>query len=637
MNSVFPAGGKQGTTVEVTVNGFDLDASKQLHFDSPGISSEQKLAEPGLGQTGMQPVPNVFNVTIKPDVKPDIYEVRVLGKYGISTPRAFVVGTHPEIIEADPNNSLKQASEVPLGTIINGITKDTATDYLKFSAKQGQRVIIDCWAFRIDSNCDPTLVLFDSEGRELERNRNTNRRDPMIDFTTPRDGDYTVGVSDFLHNYYTLPSECFYRLSISTAPYLDFVFPPAGLPGSQGQYTLYGRNLPGGQPAPDMTVRGKALEKLVVNITLPTENPARLGGDLLIDPSEAFIDGIEYRFDSPQGLSNPLLISMAGAPVVVEQEPNNDPAKAMLLKLPCEVAGQLYPRDDQDWVAFEAKKGDVLWIEVFSQRLGLPTDPYLLVQQVKKDDKGVEQVIDLHGVDDMEETSTHVHWSFLSGLLFSTATHDPACRFEAPDDGIYRVMVQDLARASEASPRFVYRLTIRPPQPDFRLVAVPRAPTAIVLDQGFLNITQATTWSPLLRKGGAELIKIFAIRRDGFDGEIRVSADHLPTGVTSAPSILTPITKSSPEPMKRTATLVLKAADNAPPGMASISVTGKATIGQTEVVREARTGAMIWPTLMTGIVYPRSRLTHQLAVAVDAEEMAPFSIDVAPDLVLETT
>ena len=41
LNWVFPAGGKQGTTVEVTVSGFDLGDARQLHFDNPGITSEQ--------------------------------------------------------------------------------------------------------------------------------------------------------------------------------------------------------------------------------------------------------------------------------------------------------------------------------------------------------------------------------------------------------------------------------------------------------------------------------------------------------------------------------------------------------------------------------------------------------------------
>ena len=58
-------------------------------------------------------------------------------------------------------------------------------------------------------------------------------------------------------------------------------------------------------------------------------------------------------------------------------------------------------------------------------------------------------------------------------------------------------------------------------------------------------------------------------------------------------------------------------------------------VGPTEVVRSARTGAMIWPNL--GIIFPRSRLTHQLVVAVEAAEAAPFSLEVGPDLVLETS
>ncbi|MDR3639020.1 MAG: pre-peptidase C-terminal domain-containing protein [Isosphaeraceae bacterium] len=637
LNWVFPAGGRQGTTFEVAVDGFDLDGAKQLLFGTPGISGVPKLTEPGLGQTGRQPVSNVFDVTIKPEVKPGVYEVRVAGKYGVSTPRAFVVGNQPEVRETEPNNAFKQATEVRLGTVINGNTKETATDYFKFSAKQGQRLIIDCWAFRIDSNLDATLVLYDAEGRELERNRNTNRRDPLIDFTVPRDGEYVVGLYDFLYGYYTLPAECFYRLSISTAPYLDYIFPPAGLPGSQGQYTLYGRNLPGAQPAPHVRVGGKPLETLTVTIPLPADKAQHLGGDRLIDPSEAFIDGIEYRLDSPQGLSNPLLVSMAGAPVVVEREPNNDPSQAMAVTPPCEVAGQFSPRGDRDWATFAAKKGDVYWIEVFSQRLGLSTDPFLLVQQVKKDATGKEQVIDLQSVDDLAETSSFVHWSLLSGLMFDTTSHDPACRFVAPEDGTYRVLVRDLARAAEASPRFVYRLLIRPPQPDFRLVAVPRTPPKLLPEQGAMYTSQGTTWAPLLRNGGRELIEVFAVRRDGFDGEIRLSADRLPAGVNAAPVVIAPVLASSKEPVKRSSTLVLTVADGATSGAAPITIKGRATIGPNEVVREVRPASMIWPTLMTGVTYSRSRLTHQLIVAVDSHESAPFSLEVRPDLVLEAS
>jgi len=53
-------------------------------------------------------------------------------------------------------------------------------------------------------------------------------------------------------------------------------------------------------------------------------------------------------------------------------------------------------------VTFEARKGEVFWAEVFSERLGLPTDPFALIQRVSKNDKGEEQVSDvkeLYGFD----------------------------------------------------------------------------------------------------------------------------------------------------------------------------------------------------------------------------------------------
>jgi hypothetical protein len=611
--SIFPAGGKQGATYDVTIAGADLDDVRQLNFSDPGITGTPKMGEPGLGQTGPQPLAGQFTVVIKPEVPAGIYEARAIGKYGISNPRAFVVGSQNELTETEPNNTLQQAGEVPLNSIVNG-RSDSATDldYFKFAAKAGERVLIDCWAFRIDSRMDATLVLYNSAGDELARNRDTNRRDALIDFTVLKDGEYVVAVHDFL---YAGSNEYFYRLSIGTAPYLDFVFPPAGLPGSQGPYTVYGRNLPGGQPAKDMLVDGKPLEMISANITLPVDKQAQnLAGGATVEPAESGLDAVEYRLNSPQGLSNPLLVGMAGAPIVVEREPNDDPAKAQLLTIPCEYVGQFYPRNDQDWVAFEAKKGDTYWIEVFSQRLGLPTDPFLLVQQVKKDDQGVEQVTDLQASDDAAGN--------IGGAQYDTTTDDPVYSFVAPADGTYRVLVRDLYSSSRADPRYVYRLSIRPPQPDFRLVATPQIPP----NNADPNQMQPTVWSPLLRKGGAELVDVYVFRREGFAGEIQVIAENLPAGVNAAPITIGPGQNVGP--------LVLTAAEDAPEGIGLVSITGKARIGEAEVVRSARTASMIWGG-QQNVSTARSRVTRNLAVAVIGAEPAPFALSAGPNLVLE--
>jgi hypothetical protein len=632
LNWLFPAGGQVGKSFELTVGGDDLDGARELVFSHRGLAARLKMGPAGLGQTGPQPVHGTFIVSIAPEVPSGVYELRVLGKFGLSNPRAFAVGTLPEMRETEPNNVPKQANAVAVGTTINGTCEGPALDFFRFAAKKGQRVLIDCWAFRLDSRLDATLVLYDAAGRELERNHNTNRRDPLIDFTAPADGDYLVSIHDHMYGYYALPAECYYRLMISTAPYLDYIFPPAGKPGSSDRYTVYGRNLPGGKPAPGVTFGGKQLEALTVTIPLPGESVRDLvhEGGLYVEPSESFLDGISYRLKGAAGPSNPLLLTTATAPVIIEEEPHRLSSKVPLLKPPCEYVGQFYPRGRRPRVDFHAKKGDAWWIEVISQRLGLPADPRLVIQQVKRDEKGTEQVVDVLTVDDDLANSDRVHWSMLDSVLYNMATHDPVCRFVAPEDGTYRLMIQDLSRpaldvlhAARGDPRRAYRLCIRRPAPDFRLVAVPRPPTK----QPAEVAAQATIWSPALRPGGAEMIEVFAHRQDGFEGEIRVTADNLPVGVTTHPIVIAA--------KQTSATLVLRAADNAPAGMSTIHIKGTSRLGGSDVVRQARYGTMIWPMQPTGVTYHRSRLTDRLWVSVAGTETAPFSIAVDPEVRLE--
>ena len=74
---------------------------------------------------------------------------------------------------------------------------------------------------------------------------------------------------------------------------------------------------------------------------------------------------------------------------------------------------------------FEAKKGAVYWVEVFSQRLGLPTDPFMLVQRVTKKDKDDDQASDLQ---ELYDSDTNI-----GGPEYNTATRDPIWRFDIND------------------------------------------------------------------------------------------------------------------------------------------------------------------------------------------------------------
>jgi hypothetical protein len=604
LSTLFPPGGKAGSTFEVAVAGADLDESDQLLFSHTNITAKPVLVE----KTG-EPDPGKYVVTIGPGVPPANYEARVVGRFGASNPRVFVVGDLPEITSPTTNHTVEAAAEVALGTVVNGRADANAVDYFKFTAKKGQRVLIECQAKTIDSRMDDTLVLFNADGRELER----QRRGGLLDFTAPADGQFIVGVSDFI---FRGGDEYFYRLTVGAGPHLDFIFPPSGLPGSKGPYTVFGRNLPGGTPANGLFIDGKPLEQLAVEIELPGDpaapesSPAGLG----LNPAEAVLDGIEYRLRTEHGVSSPALLSFATAPVVTELEPNTQPDQAQKVSVPCEFVGQFYQAGDRDWLKFDAKKGEIYWIEVFSHRLDLPTAPFALVQRVVRNEKGEEQVSDVQEL--------YASDSNIGGPEFNSTTRDPAGRFEVKEDGVYRVRVSDLFNRYESNPSFVYRLSVRKETPDFRLVALPQAPPPLNKDA-----KEAMLWTSLVRRGETIPVKVLAFRRDNFDAEIQLGVAGLPRGVTCPPAKI--------EPNKNSALLFLTAADDAADWSGPITVTGKARVGDRELARQARAGAICWTVPDYNSDAVRPRLAREFFLAVSGAESAPVTIEPAENKIWE--
>ncbi len=120
----------------------------------------------------------------------------------------------------------------------------------------------------------------------------------------PTDGDYFVRLCQF--TYTAGNADYFYRLSISTA---------RGLTRSSRQFSksaklhrsrLYGRNLPGGQPADGYTTDGRPLEKAVVSITPPARRGHEADQPARVDPTTALQDGFTYTLKGPGGSSRSL-------------------------------------------------------------------------------------------------------------------------------------------------------------------------------------------------------------------------------------------------------------------------------------------------------------------------------------------
>jgi hypothetical protein len=575
LDTIFPPCGKAGSEVEVAITGADLDEAKELHFSTPGITAVAKDKK--------------FVVKIAPEVGPGIYDVRVTGLLGISNPRAFLVGDLPQAVKAGAISAPEQAMELPIDSAVAGSTTAATADYFKFTAKKGQRLLIECSAPEIDSRLSPVLTVLDATNRELT----TTRRGGLLDFTAPADGTYLLKLHDLT---FAGSGEYFYGLVLTTGPHIDFISPPYGKPGTKGKFTLYGRNLPGAAPANVVTYDGKPLEKLEVDIEVPTFGDSHVDG--LSNAAAAAIDGFSYRLPSPH-VSNPVFIGFTNETTVTAHEPDSKPGEPQKLTPPCEVAG-FFPGSDADYYMFDAKKGDVWWIEVISQRLDLPTNPFVLIQR------------DTADVQEAYSADTNI-----GGVRFNTSSNDPALRFEAKEDGKYRIKICDLFGHARNDPRNVYRLAIRKASPDFRLMTVAEPAPEKKDDR------KVEPYAALLRAGGTIAIRVLAFRRDGFVGDIELHAEDLPAGITCQP---TTIAASANEGV-----VLLTSGEKPERWTGSIRVIGKAKVGDTELVREARGGAVCWPVTDATAEAVRPRLARDIVLAVSAAESAPVSVAAAED------
>lgn len=605
LDAIHPAGAAPGSTVDVAIQGADLDDVTGLLFSHPGITAEPKRAPAGPFDDGPQPVPDTFVVTVAADVPPGRHAVRCQGRYGVSGERVFLVEALPHAVEPEGQGADEEIAEIAIPGIADGrFTGGADVDRWRIAGKRGQRLAIEVVARRVDSRAVPVVRLLGPDGGVVGEARGRGTRDPVLDVRLESDGEHVLVVSDALHGS---GPEHRYRIRITAAPRLAYVFPPMVVPGSAVDGFAWGHDLPGG--APDgSAIDGRALERVAVRLEMPAAAATGLVASDLVEPWQFSLDGAEFRLPSPAGPSNPILVAAAGGPVTIERPGNDTPATAQPITLPAEVAGQFHPRRDADWYAFEARAGEVLWIEVWSQRLGLPTDPAIVVQQVTRAEDGTETTATVATADDRGPRA--------GGREFDDRSLDPALRFTAPADGTYRILVRDGYAALHDDPGLVYRLVVRPPRPDFRLVAVPVDAAGAVL----------------VRKGGRAAVQVIAARLDGFEGEITLAAEGLPPGVSAAEAVIGPAVSATG--------LVLSADPGASAGTGMLRVAGRAVTPGGIIVREARLATTLDPL---PFVQPgsqpagvRARIAAGVPVTVSAEEPAPVALSIGAGAALET-
>jgi hypothetical protein len=306
-----------------------------------------------------------------------------------------------------------------------------------------------------------------------------------------------------------------------------------------------------------------------------------------------------------------------------ETEPNNQALQAQKITLPCDITGTFFPAADVDTYEFAAKKGEIWWIETGSERLGMPTDPFVLVQRVVKTD-GKETLSDVAELSDLAspmKISTN-GYSY-DGPPYDAGSPDVLGKVEIKEDGIYRLQVRDLFGGTRNEPSNAYRLIVRKAAPDFALASW-------AVHFTLRNGDRAALSKPLsLRAGASQAFEVVAVRRDGFDGEISLSMEGLPAGVTAS-GLRIPAGKAQ-------GMIVVTAAENAAPGFAMAKMVGKAQINGASVARECRLASMKWPVVDAKQEIPGPRLVADIPVSVTQSEKAPLGFGAAEDKVWEGT
>ncbi len=407
LNTFFPAGAQRGQAVTVTASGAFSNWPVKAWVDRPGV---EVVAAEEKGK---------LTVRIATDASPGTYWVRLYDQEGATSPRPFVVGTLPEVLEAEPNDDVKKPQVLGSSTVVNGrLEKAGDVDAFAVQLRKGQTLVASLEANRsLGSAMDATLQIVSDTGFVLAQNDDYHDLDPQVVFTAPADATFLIrafafpAVAESGIRFSGSP-EFIYRLTITTGGFVEYAFPLA---------------LSRGAP-----LKKSEAEQLV---ELRGWNIPELARQVAV----AWPDDAEAVSAFHAEVANTASISLEPHSTIVEHE-SNSMDSPQDIRLPVTISGRI-TGGDRDVFRFQCQKGDKLQFRADSRALGFPLDPFLRLT----DESGMT----LAEIDD------------------SSGGRDSEINFTVPSDGPYRLIVRDLH--GHGGDFFVYRLRAGYAVPDFEL------------------------------------------------------------------------------------------------------------------------------------------------------------------------
>lgn len=216
------------------------------------------------------------------------------------------------------------------------------------------------------------------------------------------------------------------------------------------------------------------------------------------------VDTLKVRPEKSSPAVRPVRIASQedGAPTVpfavdtlpesLEEEPDNGTSDAQAIELPRIVNGRIDHPGDVDVFQIEGQVGEEIFVEVQARRLGSPLDSILKVLD--------RQGRLLAANDDHEDP----------GAGLTTHHADSRLHFRVGEKGPFYIRLADAQ--NKGGEAYAYRLRISHEHPDFKLRVVPSTINA--------------------RAGAIVPITVYAMRQDGFAGDIALELKGAPEGFT---------------------------------------------------------------------------------------------------------
>lgn len=391
-------------------------------------------------------------------------EIRLAHRGGLTNPVIFQVNGWPEQQEWEPNDPTPwQPIPAPppfqLPVVINGQILPGDVDRFSFQGKAGQKLVIQ------------------AQARELN---------PFLADAVPGWFQATLKLMDaegvelaFQDDYlfhpdptllFEVPRDGVYQVEIQDAIFRgreDFVYRL-----SLGEAPFVTAAFPlGGAVGEKVACQLEGWNLPVKTVLFPDENERG-----------------ELRLTGKGALSNPIRYEKSRLSESLEREPNDYSSHSQKVTLPLWINGRIEKPGDVDLYAFEGKAGQKIVTEVAARRLLSPLDSVLHLM----DSQG--QVLAWN--DDNVDKQGHLHRQM--GLL----THHGDAYLEAqlPFSGTYYLKIGDTT--GQGGKAYAYRLRLSEPQPDFELLFTPSS-----VDFRAVSVP----------------LQIHVLRKDGFDGPVRLS------------------------------------------------------------------------------------------------------------------